>query len=163
MKEAPGSKKEETRTPQKKSGYWKGALKTVGKEFEPWKLDSDKILDKYRAKQTAKNMREVLLGSDGRYNILWSNIQILMPSLYARTPKPDVERRHKSNNPISRLTADVLERAISYEMDTQDFDGAINASLLDYLISARGTCRVIYKPNTEGETLNFAHGDNAGR
>lgn len=141
-----GSKKEQTDTPMKKLGYLKGTLRSYDKDFKDWQEKSSAINDKYKAKNSIRTIRELSLNSDARYNILWSNIQILLPSLYARTPKPDVERRHKNSNPTTRLTADVLERSIGYEMDEQDFDGQVLASVLDYLLSARGTARIHYEP-----------------
>jgi hypothetical protein len=144
-----GSKKEETSTPMKKLGFLKGTLRSYEKDFKDWGEKSSAINDKYKAKNSVRTIRELSLNSDARYNILWSNIQILLPSLYARTPKPDVERRHKNSNQTTRLTADVLERSLGYEMDEQDFDGTILAAVLDYLISARGTARVMYEPKIE--------------
>jgi hypothetical protein len=58
-----------------------------------------KIVKRYRDERPASTSRS----GEARFNILWSNVETLKPILYGRTPKPDVERRHKNDDPISRL------------------------------------------------------------
>ena len=65
--------------------------------------------------------RESVSAQTSRYNILWSNQQVLRPALYMRTPKPQVSRRFIDKDPKARLAAQVLERAITHCVESYDF------------------------------------------
>jgi hypothetical protein len=40
-----------------------------------------------------------------RFNILWSNVQTLLPALFAKSPKPVVERRYLDRDDVGRTAA----------------------------------------------------------
>jgi hypothetical protein len=101
-----------------------------------------KIVKRYRDERPASNTRS----GEARFNILWSNVETLKPILYGRTPKPDVERRHKNDDPISRLGAEILERALAYEDDLDEFDEVMHQVVEDRLLPGRGIARVYYEP-----------------
>lgn len=145
------SKTSQTSTPTKTRAFWIDQLNSQKKDFKSWESECKRIVDKYKAKGTVRSLRDLILASDARFNILWSNAQVLMPALYARTPKPDVERRHKDNDKIARLGAEVIERSLDYEINEYDFDGPIGAAVLDYLLCGRGQCRIVYEPQIVGE------------
>ena len=79
-------------------------------------------------------------------------MQTLQPTLYARTPKPDVERRFRDQDPVSRLAATLLERCLAYAVDAFNFDAVMRAVVEDRLLPGRGVARVVYVPHF-GEPL----------
>ena len=79
-----------------------------------------------------------------RFNILWSNVQVLQPALYARRPSPVVERRFKDEDPIGRVAAEVLERAVTFTVDTDLFDRVMRQCRDDRLLPGRGTAWLRY-------------------
>jgi hypothetical protein len=81
-----------------------------------------------------------------RFNVFWSNVETLKPILYGRTPKPDVSRRHKNNDDVARLGADILERALAWEDDLDEFDDVMQCVVEDRLLAGRGVARVYYEP-----------------
>jgi len=87
-----------------------------------------------------------------RFNILFSNTQTLQPALYNSTPRPDVRRRFRDADPVGKVVAEVLERALAYSVDSYDFDNTIEAALLDYLLPGRGLLRVRYRPHYGDKT-----------
>lgn len=147
----PNSKVALTSSPQKTRAFWLQNLNAYKKDYRAWDTDVKRIVDKYKAKSTVRSLRDLILASDARFNILWSNVELLKPALYARIPKPDVERRHKDNDRIARLGAEVLERSLDFEISEYDFDGPIRAAVLDYLLAGRGVCRVFYEPQFSTE------------
>ena len=78
-------------------------------EFKPWEERVRKILKKYRDDKRAK-------GEAARFNVLWSNVQTLKAATYARTPRPDVSRRFRDNDPVGRVASLILERALDFEV-----------------------------------------------
>lgn len=92
------------------------------------------------------------------YNILWSNVQILKPTLYARLPKIVVERRFKDSDPIGRLASQVCERATSYQLSTEQdrTNSAFKSAVEDRLLPGLG--QVMVKYSADFETLTGQDG-----
>jgi hypothetical protein len=87
-----------------------------------------------------------------KFNILWSNIQVLMPALYGRQAKPEVSRRYMDQDPVGRLASTMLERVIEYETTQfNDFDSAMVNAVQDRLLPGRGTVWIRYEPVIVGE------------
>ena len=108
-----------------------------------------------------------------RLSLLASNIAVLQPAIYAKMPQPNITRRFKDNDPVARVAAEMVERAVHYTFDDADFDGVMRSVRDDYLITARGSAWARYdaefgplmsadkKPlNAEGAPLN--DGEEAG-
>src|SRR5699024_8678278 len=78
---------------------------------------------------------DVIRDNNARFNILWSNVETLLPALYARPPKAEVSRRNKDADPVARTAARILERALQYEIDQYtDFDTSVKAAILERLL-----------------------------
>jgi hypothetical protein len=125
---------------------WLSELKLSKKEDEKWSERAKKIVRRYRDERTgwADNTK--------RYNILWSNIQTMLPALYGKTPRADVQRRFKDQDPIGRTAAQILERALQYEIDHYgDFDASIKNAVLDRLLPGRGVVWVRFETKERDE------------
>lgn len=133
--------------------YWMGQEAIAQREEKDWTKRAREIVKRYRDDrgQTPTEFH--------RYNILWSNVQTLKPTLYARTPKPDISRRFNDQDNTGRLACTLLERCVSYSADCMPFDQVQSACVEDKLLPGRGVCRVIYVP-TYGEPI-AAEEDNA--
>ena len=131
---------------KKSSQDWFNALNLSKKEMQKWQERGEKIVKRYRDERSE-------FGSGRRYNILWSNIRTLLPAVYAKKPKAECQRRHKDADPVGRAAAQVLERALQYEIDQySDFDSALRHSILDRLLPGRGIAWVRFEPGyTPGE------------
>jgi hypothetical protein len=120
--------------------FWLQQLKFAEKEDRQWVKRGRQIIKRYRDERGNMGRR------GARFNILWSNVETLRPILYGRTPKPDVERRHKNDDFVARLGADIIERALGYEDDLDEFDEVMQAVVEDRLLPGRGVARVYYEP-----------------
>lgn len=128
---------------------WIQELKLYEKEFKRWEKRVDKVAAKYAAEAKGSGDDSDFLGDSGSsFNIFWSNINVLGPALYARQPVIQIERRHKDKDVLSRLTSQTWERATAFEAKNEDFSGIMNEVVLDYLIGARGTARVVFDLET---------------
>lgn len=81
------------------------------------------------------------------YNILYSNTEVLLPSLYSATPKPDIRSRYKDQN-IKPLP-EVAQRFLTIASDPADpggdsFDGAMQDAVLSSLVPGMGFVRLRY-------------------
>lgn len=119
---------------------WNQELKIAKRDDEKWVKRGKKIIRRYR------DERQGYSDTAKRYNILWSNIQTLFPSMYGRTPQAQVERRQKDQDPIGRTASQILERALQYELDNYaDFDHAMRAAVMDRLLPGRGVAWVRFE------------------
>lgn len=120
--------------------YWMAQEAVAEKEEREWIKRSRDIVKRYR------DERPEAKRDAHQFNILWSNVQTLGPTLYARTPKPDVQRRFIDADPTGRLAAILLERSITYSADAFAFDDVMKAVVQDRLLPGRGVARVLYVP-----------------
>jgi hypothetical protein len=126
---------------------WKNELKQAKREDETWCKRGKKIVKRYRDDRTQSFTSK-------RYNVLWSNIQTMLPALYGRTPRAQVERRWKDKDPVARTAATILERALQYEIDNNsDFDHSIKLAVMDRLLPGRGVNWVRFESKSV-ETIN---------
>lgn len=130
------------------------------REGEPKKLDGkglremgqkwlDRIKDQQKLEESwRKNAQEATLIYTGEgdkpasFNILFSNVETIVPSIYNSTPSPDVRRRFSDPDPVSKAVSQVLERAISLQLDNGALDGEIESLAQDAFIAGRGVVRV---------------------
>jgi len=127
--------------------YWHDQIETAIKIFDKWEKRGQKVVKRYRDERDAIEMPRM------KFNILWSNIQVLFPALYGRQAKPEVSRRYMDQDPVGRLASTMLERVMEYET-TQfgDFDAAMSGAVQDRLLPGRGTAWIRYEPVIVNET-----------
>ena len=134
---------------------WMTEIGIAEKEFKSsprnWFDTGDKIVKRYRDERTDA-LSDRAQRQNGRFNILWANVQLLQPTLYNRTPSPEVARRFKERDPVARAAAGLLERGIAYCLDIQDFDDVMNNVVQDRLLPGRGVAWVRYVPNINSVT-----------
>ena len=116
---------------------WIKELEREDKIHGEFRKKAEKVVERYEDEQKR---------SDSKFNILWSNVETIKSALYAKTPVPDVRRRFLDRDPNGKKAAELTERALSYCIDTYDFDGAIGMSLDDNLIAGMGLIRCRYEP-----------------
>lgn len=123
------------------------------KEYAKWEGRVEKILKRYRDERTQTT-------NQSHYNILWSNVQTLKAATFSRMPRPDVSRRFKDNDPVARVAALLLERALDFEIThTTDFHEALTACVYDRFLGGRGTTWIRYEPIIETDDMFVSEDD----
>jgi hypothetical protein len=120
---------------------WIKEIELYESKADAWETKSKKILRRYKDERNARE------GKESRYNVLWSNIQTLLPALYSKNPKPDFQRRFLDADPVGRVTCQVLERATSFTLDKEDFFLTARQCVTDRLLPGRGTVWIRYVPH----------------
>lgn len=116
---------------------WMKELESEEKAHKDYRKKAQKVVDRYEDEQER---------DDSEFNILWSNTEVIHSALYAKSPTPDIRRRYLDRDPDGKEAAELAERAVSYSIDTKDFDGAVDTSVDDYLVPGMGVMRLRYKP-----------------
>jgi hypothetical protein len=128
--------KENDKTPEGRTKRWLTEWDMSSTAEKGWREDATNTWKIYESKKASENS----------FNILWSNTETLRPAIYNSQPSPDVRRRFRDPDPIGKVAATVIQRAITYSLDAYDFDTEIINVVLDTLLAGRGVARVKYVP-----------------
>jgi hypothetical protein len=116
---------------------WRGMLKDAEKADRNYHDKCDNIDDLYaNLERLAKG------GTDRQMQIFWANLQVLFPAIYSRPPSPVAEPRFKDRKELPRKAADVLERALTVDIELDDLHGTLSLCRDDLGISSRGVAWV---------------------
>lgn len=126
-----------------KIARWVAEIELYDKETAKWKKQRKRIIKRYKDDRGDRD--DSAFGA--RFNVLWANTQTQMPSLYARNPKPDIQRRFKDDDPVGRVASDILERCANYFTETDAFYAANRRAVKDYKLVGRGTTWERYVPH----------------
>lgn len=118
---------------------WNAELAAAEKAQSEWLQRAKKIAKRYKKTDSATQ-------KDRRFAMLWSNTQTIHPAVYSRPPQPVVTRRFADQDPVARVTSEVLERCLSFSVDVHDLDGVNKQTSLDYVLIARGQSWERYEP-----------------
>jgi hypothetical protein len=125
---------------------WYNTIASYERTFKKWEGRADKILKRYRDDSRTQN------NPNARFNILYSNVQTVIPAIFARLPRPDVSRRFRDNDPVGRVASMMLERALDYELEHYtDYKSSMDSVVFDRMIGGRGTAWVRYEPHIIAE------------
>jgi hypothetical protein len=137
------------------AGYWIDLLEGAERYFQRWQARAD-WLDRIYSdlEYTYSVVREP------EFAIFWSNIQIMLPSIYARPPLPVVTPKFKDRRPLYRTASEFLERNCVVSLDMDNINGTMMAIRDDLAIIGRGVGWVRYKDD-EGKDpcVHYEHVD----
>lgn len=136
--ESPGY--ENKKTPEESVPYWFNEIDEAMKRDKQFRKDGERILDIYK-------------GADNKkvpFNILYSNIDTLLPALYSSQPRPVVQRRFKDPDPIANAASQAGTRILEFFLDS-NMDGSqtVHDAMIDVtydaLLVGRGVTRLKYE------------------
>lgn len=86
--------------------------------------------------------------SENPFNILYANTEVLAPSLYSATPRPDVRMRDSTQpNIVAQAAQTFLVNIIDDQVpNEEDFDTSMGSAVLSALVQGAGGVRVRYTP-----------------
>lgn len=125
--------------PEGSATRWKAEIEGFAREREDWVRRVEGIERRYRDQRDERN-------TDRRFALLWANVQVLLPTLYARDPKPEVSRRWKDRDPVGRVASTILERNLTLMLDQGGvFHRTMRAVVQDVLLAGQGAAWVRYE------------------
>ena len=128
---------------------WLNVISQYDNEFKKWEARTNKIVRRYRDDNRNQNTNET-----AKFNILWSNVQTLIPAVYARLPKADVSRRFGDNDPVARVASQLIERALDFEIEHYtDFRSTMKHAVEDRFLGGRGVAWVRYEPHVRAQDI----------
>lgn len=141
------TKKEASKTKQAVVERWLAEIDLADRQQKDWRKQAQDARDMFRSEGAHENQR---------FNIQYSNVQTMLPTLYSNRPTPDVRRRYADKSDKSgatRIAAQIIERNLAVSMDCYDFDGVMKAVVQNALITGRGIPRVRHKQTAVGSYI----------
>ena len=137
--EAPGQSAQDLREQGQK---WLEKIRQAEKRDEGWRKDAEAATKAFLNDRESDDHGKVY-----DFNILHSNVETIAPAIYNSTPLPDVRERFRvgretPESEISRLVAQVIERAIMVQIDDGALDHEVEAMVQDALVAGRGILRL---------------------
>lgn len=126
---------------------WLSVIEQHDKAFRDWKKRAHKLWRIY-SEERRQNRADAGV-TDRKMSLFWSNVSTLQPAVYANTPKPNVSRRFKDDDPVARQAAEMVERCLIACGDEGDIDRTLRMCRNDFLVVGRGTAWVRYEAETE--------------
>lgn len=126
--------------------YTKEDLERIGQHWLTRINGAEKREDDWM--KTAERAENIYLcnNEDGQaphFNILFSNVETIVPSIYNSTPRPEIRARHgNTEDPIAKQVSDIYERAITAQIDDNRLDVEIEAGAQDAYTAGRDIVRI---------------------
>jgi hypothetical protein len=126
--------------PKGTASRWKAEIEAHDKERERWRDRVERIEARYRDERNSED-------TERRFALLWANLEVLQPTLYARDPKPEVARRFQDRDPVGRVMATIVERnlAVAIERGGGAFGRTMRGVVKDFLLGGQGVAWVRYE------------------
>lgn len=133
---------------------WLDAIEAHARSFAKYHDSSDRIDRLY-----ADLERAAKAGGEREFQIFWSNLEVLKPSIYSRPPVPVVVSRFRDRKELPRHASIILERALTTAFDREDIDATMRLVRDDLATNARGVVWLRYQADETGEKVCFDHVD----
>lgn len=122
--------------------YWLGQIAVAKRRENDYRKDGENVMAIYAGEKTETTP----------FNILFSNVETLLPALFSQKPRPVVERRFKDDDPMGKAAAIAGQRMLEYLCDTnvegyETFEDSMTAATLDALLPGRGVTSITYDAN----------------
>jgi hypothetical protein len=123
---------------------WQQEIVRYEKWAGDWTRKCNRILKLY-ARQKAD------VSKKRKFAMLWSNTEVLKPSVYSRPPVPQISRRYKDKDKIGRVASELLERSVTVALDLTDLDSRLKHIRDDLLLPGRGTMWLRTESDADGQ------------
>ncbi len=130
---------------------WLDLIQDAGKAFESWHQRCDRAKENYASLKRLSNEN----GSK-EMQLLYANIEVLKPTIYARPPVPVCKTRFSDRKPVNRTASEVIERCLMVSFDAERIHDTMLHVRDDVTLFGRGVMWMRYK--TEGGQMAGASG-----
>lgn len=127
---------------------WLDRIKASEKREDDWRKDADRAEAEYLCGKAADEH------SRPAFNIVHSNVETIVPSIYNSAGKPDIRPRHNlREDQVAKQAADLFERAIMTNIDDSRMDVEVEAAAQDAFMAGRGIVRVRFDADVSEQPM----------
>ena len=127
---------------------WERELQAAKKSLSKFHSTAKKLNSRYLDERDAA----VSDPADAKFNLFWSNIEVLKASLYAKPPNVDVSNSYKdAEDDVSRVAGNILQRLLNHDIEDDEatYPKISKQAVQDYLIVGLGQVWYRYEVETE--------------
>ena len=124
---------------------WIERIEAGAKLEKTWLDDAEKDVAAYTGERV--NGAD---GSDYDFNILYANVETIVPAIINSPPQPDIRRRFADDDPVAKDGSELLERAIRIQVDDSRLQTEMETAAQDAFLAGRGIVRLRFKADVEG-------------
>lgn len=113
--------------------------------YKRWLSRAKKSIRRYRDEDMDNDEAGARGKRNAQFNVLWSNIQTVAPSVYSKPPSPIAERRYLDRDVIGRAAATILQRVLSNQIEVSDFHEVMKQCRTDLFLVGIGNSWLRYE------------------
>ncbi|TIO94938.1 MAG: hypothetical protein E5X92_23930, partial [Mesorhizobium sp.] len=147
---------------RKEGSKWLARVEAAGKLEKQWMDDAEKAVKAYTGETKSDDLStSATLGNTYDFNILFANVETIVPAIINSPPAPDIRRRFADEDPAAKDVAELIERAIRTQVDDSKLQVELEGEAQDGFLAGRGIIRLrfksdIVKDETTSEELERA-------
>ncbi|RUW22151.1 hypothetical protein, partial [Mesorhizobium sp. M4B.F.Ca.ET.013.02.1.1] len=152
-------------TLRKEGSKWLARVEAAGKLEKQWMDDAEKAVKAYTGETKSDDLStSATLGNTYDFNILFANVETIVPAIINSPPAPDIRRRFADEDPAAKDVAELIERAIRKQVDDSKLQVELEGEAQDGFLAGRGIIRLRFKSDiVKDETTNAELADAADR
>ncbi len=135
---------------RKEGGKWLDKIKAADKLEKDFFDDANKATKAYTNQDKTVSDTTATLGVNYDFNILYANVETIVPAVINSPPVPDIRRRFNDPDPAARIVADLMERAIRVQIDDSRMQTELEGTAQDAFLAGRGVIRIRFKSDIVG-------------
>ncbi|MER8464179.1 hypothetical protein [Mesorhizobium sp. M1396] len=129
--------------------------------------DADKAVKAFTGETSSSDYTtSTALGTTYDFNILYANVETIVPAVINSPPAPDVRRRFADEDPAGKDVAEIIERSIKVQVDDSKLQVELEAEAQDAFLAGRGVVRLRFKSDFvkdgKDELPGMANADGTG-
>ncbi|MEI5680494.1 MULTISPECIES: hypothetical protein [unclassified Mesorhizobium] len=134
---------------------WLTRIEAAGKAEKNWMDDASVAVGVYTGEGSKAETSVAAANIAYDFNILFSNVETIVPAVINSPPAPDIRRRFGSDDPVAKDFAEMIERAIRVQVDDSKLQIEMEAMAQDGFLAGRGIIRMRFKSDfVGGETTD---------
>ncbi|WP_189599379.1 hypothetical protein [Mesorhizobium sp. M4B.F.Ca.ET.169.01.1.1] len=143
-------------TLRKEGSKWLARVEAAGKLEKQWMDDAEKAVKAYTGETKSDDLStSATLGNTYDFNILFANVETIVPAIINSPPAPDIRRRFADEDPAAKDVAELIERAIRKQVDDSKLQVELEGEAQDGFLAGRGIIRLRFKSDiVKDETSN---------
>ena len=135
---------------REEGGKWLDKIKAADKLEKDFFDDANKATKAYTNQDKTVSDTTATLGVNYDFNILYANVETIVPAVINSPPVPDIRRRFNDPDPAARIVADLMERAIRVQIDDSRMQTELEGTAQDAFLAGRGVIRIRFKSDIVG-------------
>ena len=136
---------------KKLGSKWLSRIDTATKLEKEWLDDAEAAVAAYTSESRRSEIDPATtsLWKAYDFNILFSNVETIVPAVINSPPAPDIRRRFADDDPAAKDVSELIERAIRVQVDDSKLQVELEGVAQDGFLAGRGVVRLRFRSEFE--------------